>query len=274
MTSRIEVRKLTFDVRSDGKGLWNPRLPELSHMLNAFQLALPYLEPYFIENIREAAGRLAHPELQAEAALFCDQEANHSREHMRYTRYLREHYPRLREFETQIRESLARSRREDTLEFRLAYTAGYEAITAQLARWMFRSAHEWFDGADPQFSAMMTWHAAEEIEHRHVAYDVLRDVTKSYGLKTRGLFAALAKTYADMTPAATYMLEVDGYAGRLDSKLRRLQLRLNLVTELLPTAVRYLAPGYHPSQDAEPRGFAEWRRANTKTKEDRGALAS
>jgi predicted metal-dependent hydrolase len=261
--SRIEVRRLAFDVRGEAKGLWNPRKPELSHTLNAFQLALPYLEPYFIDTIREASETLTDPKLKQEAALFCEQEANHSREHMRYNRFLRQHYPELHEFEARIRESLARSKREDSLPVRLAYTAGYEAITAQLARWMFRDAHDWFDGADAQFSAMMTWHAAEEIEHRHVAYDVLQAAATQYGLRARGFFAALRKTYSDMTPVVTYMLGADGYGGRLDSKMRRLRLRLNLVSELVPTTLRYLSPGYHPSNDDEPMGFTDWMLAHS-----------
>ena len=257
-SSKIAVRKMTFDVERGAGGLWNPRRPELSHTLNAFQLALPYLEPYFIDAIREGAELVTDPKLKADALAFCAQEANHSRQHKRYCRLLQQRYPRLKEHETAIQQSLIRSRQQDPLPWRLAYTAGYEAITAQLARWLFRSAEEWFDGADEYFAALMTWHAAEEIEHRHVAYDVFQAVDKSYPLRAKGLLAALKKTYADMTPAVTYMLEVDGYARRLDSRGRRLRLRMGLVSELLPAAGRYLTPGYHPSKDAEPRGFAEW----------------
>jgi predicted metal-dependent hydrolase len=261
-SSEIEVRKMTFDVERGAGGLWNVRRPELSHTLNAFQLALPYLEPYFIDAIREGAELVTDPKLKADARAFCAQEANHSRQHKRYCRLLQQRYPRLKEYEMAIQQSLIRSRQEDPLPWRLAYTAGYEAITAQLARWLFKSAEEWFAGADEHFAALMTWHAAEEIEHRHVAFDVFQAVDKSYPLRVKGLLAAMKKTYADMTPVVTYMLEVDGYAKRLDSRGRRLRLRIGLISELLPAAGRYLTPGYNPSNDAEPRGFAEWLRAH------------
>jgi predicted metal-dependent hydrolase len=261
-SSEIEVRKLTFDVERGAGGLWNPRRPELSHTLNAFQLALPYLEPYFIDAVREGAELVIAPKLKADAHAFCAQEANHSRQHKRYCRLLQQRYPRLKEYETAIQQSLIRSRKEDPLPWRLAYTAGYEAITAQLARWLFKSADEWFAGADEHFAALMTWHAAEEIEHRHVAFDVFQAVDRSYPLRVKGLLAAMKKTYADMTPVVTYMLEVDGYAERLDSRARRLRLRMGLVSELLPAAARYLTPAYNPAKDAEPRGFAEWLRAH------------
>ena len=256
----LKIRTRTFDVEQGSGGLWNPTLPELSHTLNAFQLALPYLEPYFIDAIRRGSEQLDDGQVRADALAFCAQEANHSRQHKRYCMVLRKRYPRLAEFEYEIQQSLVQSRQTDALEFRLAYTAGYEQITAQLARWMFKNSKAWFTGGDPHFADLMMWHGAEELEHRHVAFDVLTAVTKDYRLRVRGLLGAMKKTYADMMPVVTYMLEVDGYAGRLDSRLRRLKVRIDVVTELLPALVRYLMPGYHPSRDEEPPEFGDWLR--------------
>jgi predicted metal-dependent hydrolase len=261
MGTKIEERRPRFSFEGESNGLWNPRLPELSHTLNGFQIALPYLEPYFMDAVRAASSHITDPALSEAVRGFCAQEANHSREHRKYCRFLRERYPQLAAFEASIQQGLLRSRQQDPLAWRLAYTAGYEAITAQLSRWLFRNASEWFRGASGDFPAMMTWHAAEELEHRQVAFDVLSAVSRRHGLRAAGLFAAMRKTWADMVPVVTYMLRVDGYGVTLESKARRLRLRLGLVGELLPAAVRYLSPGYHPSQDPEPAGFADWLRA-------------
>lgn len=258
----IVVRAPKFTHERGHTGIWNARLPELSHTLNGFQLALPYLEPYFIDAVRAARPHIHDPQLLADVEAFCDQEAHHARQHRQYSRHLRKRYPRLAELETGMQQSLLKSRQSDPLAWRIAYTAGYEAITAQLARWLFRMAEEWFRDADPEFAAMMTWHAAEEIEHRHVAFDVLKAVDPSHALRTRAVLAAVSKTWADLTPAVTYMLEVDGYAKRFDSKARRLRLRLNFVTELLPAIVRHIAPGYHPAHDRVPAGYASWLERN------------
>ncbi len=262
-STAIVVREPTFRHEHGPGGVWNPRLPELSHTLNGFQLALPYLEPYFIDAVRSAKDHIHDPRLRDEVLAFCSQEAHHARRHREYNRVLRLRYPRLAEFETQLQQYLVHSRRHDPLTWRIAYTAGYEAITAQLSRWLFRSADEWFSGADREFAGMMTWHAAEEIEHRHVAYDVLQAVSTSYPLRARGLFAAVAKTWLDLTPVVSYMLEVDGYSRLFASRRRRWHLRLRFVAELLPAIGRYLMPGYHPSQEREPVGFAAWRRDHT-----------
>jgi predicted metal-dependent hydrolase len=256
--TKIVVRDPTFQHEQGPGGLWNPRLPELSHTLNGFQLALPYLEPYFIDAVRGARERVKDPQLLADIGAFCEQEAHHSRQHRQYCRLLRKRYPRLAELETGIQQSLVKSRRNDSLEWRVAYTAGYEAITAQLSRWLFSHAEDWFHDADPHFSQMMLWHAAEEIEHRHVVFDVLQAVNPSPALRARALLAALRKTYADLTPAVTYMLEVDGYAQRWDSRARRLGVRLSAASDLVPAMIRYVLPGYHPNHDREPTGFAAW----------------
>src|SRR5215831_18293641 len=101
----ILVRRPNFELERSAGGLWNPARPELSHTLNAFQLALPYLEPYFIDAIRQGLERVEDPALEADALAFCAQEANHSRAHKRYCRFLQARYPRLREFETAIQQS-------------------------------------------------------------------------------------------------------------------------------------------------------------------------
>jgi uncharacterized protein len=257
----IHARDLTFDFDRGASGLWNPQKPELSHILNAFQLALPFLEPYFIDAIKEATAMLGDTPVREAALAFCSQEANHSRQHKRYNRSLKARYPRVEEYEKAIQQSLVRSRREDPLEWRLAYTAGYEAITAQLCRWMFRNAEELFHGSDGHFAALMLWHGAEEIEHRSVAYDVLRAVTRDYGLRARGLFAAMRKSESDILPAVGYMLEVDGLAADRRSRARRRKLRSRLLFALLPGVVRYLSPGYHPSHEAEPEQALRWLKA-------------
>lgn len=254
----IEVRDLSFEVERGAGGLWNPRRPELSHMLNAFQLALPYLEPYFIDAIRNGAAQIKDPVHRANARAFCAQEANHARQHARYCRVLRERYPLLEEHEKAIQQSLVHSRQNDPLDWRLAYTAGYEAITVQMARWALRSADDWFGPEDQPFAELMMWHAAEEIEHRHVAFDVFQACSGNHRLRVKGFFAALRKTYAEITPAMTYMLQVDGYAGRFGSKVRRLKLRVRMLAELLPAILRYVSPAYHPSQDPEPPEAVAW----------------
>ncbi len=263
ISSGIEVRAIDFELERGYGGLWNPRLPEVSHTLNAFQLALPYLEPYFIDAVREGARRVVDPRLRADAQAFCAQEANHSRQHGRYNRLLRTRYPRLEEFEKQIQRSLLRSRRDDPLAWRIAYTAACELITGELARFLFRNANEWFRDADGHFAALMLWHAVEEIEHKSVAFEVLERTGVGYGLRLGGLLWAVRQTLFDLDPIATYMLSVDGIRG-FASKRRRFLFRVQFLAAVGPSLLRYALPGYDAASEPDPAFAREWMNAYTK----------
>jgi predicted metal-dependent hydrolase len=260
MRTAIEIRSIDFDQARGFGGLWNPRLPEVSHTLNAFQLALPHLEPYFVDAIKGAVKHVRDPRLRAEATAFCAQEASHSRQHAQYNRVLRRRYPRVEEFEKQIQATLLRSRREDPLATRLAFTAACEAITGELARFLFRHAEAWFRDADGRFAALMLWHAAEEIEHKRVAHDVLLATGCGYGVRASALVSAVRRTLFDLDPIATYMLSVDGVFGRA-SRWRRFVFRAEFMTAVAPRLVRYALPGYDPALEPDPPFARSWMQA-------------
>ena len=72
---------------------------------------------------------------------------------------------------------------------RLAMTAGAEHYTAVLGA----GAIEEFDllaDADPTMRNLIVWHATEEIEHKAVAFDVLRATHPSYLLRITGFVIA------------------------------------------------------------------------------------
>jgi predicted metal-dependent hydrolase len=257
VSSEIRIRSIAFDVARGRGGLWNPRLPEVSHALNAFQLALPYLEPYFVDTIREAARDVDDPRLRADALAFCAQEASHSREHGRYNRLLRKRYPHVAIFERAVQRSLIRSRRHDSLACRLAFTAACEAITGELARFLFGHADAWFRDADGHFAALMLWHAVEEIEHKSVAFDVLRARGVPHRSRVRALGAAVRQMLFDLDPVATYMLAVDGIEGPA-SRMRRLSFRVAFSAAVGPRLLKYAAPGYDPSREPDPPFVASW----------------
>jgi predicted metal-dependent hydrolase len=257
ISTAIRVRAMDFDVARGSGGLWNPRLPEVSHTLNAFQLALPYLEPYFIEAVKEGVRRVDDPRLQADVRAFCAQEANHARQHTRYNRVLKARYPRLEDFEAQIHQHLLRQRREAPLAWRLAFTAACEAITGELARFLLSNASAWFRDADTHFAALMVWHAVEEIEHKCVAFEVLRTAAVPARVRVRALMAAIQQMLLDLDPVATYMLRVDGIRGAR-STTRRWAFRADFLRAVLPRILGYALPGYDPSREPDPAAAREW----------------
>ena len=52
-----------------------------SHFFNGVSLTMPYLEPFLVKTMREAAGHLSQPELLEDIRAFNGQEASHYKCH-------------------------------------------------------------------------------------------------------------------------------------------------------------------------------------------------
>jgi predicted metal-dependent hydrolase len=204
------ARELRFALSERTPVHFCPGSPEFSHAVNAFMAALPQLEPYFIHNIRECLSETTPPQLRAEIQLFVTQEARHAQQHRRLNELLAQRYPELPQLERTIKQRLDRSRKRHSLAFRMAYTAGYEAITYQLVGFIMDEKEIWLSDADPHVLALLCWHGAEEVEHKSVAYDAFVAVHGGYFLRVFGLAAALVMSVKDIKRMVKYMLEVDG----------------------------------------------------------------
>ncbi|MBC7548061.1 MAG: metal-dependent hydrolase [Polaromonas sp.] len=66
----------------------------------------------------------------------------------------------------------------------LAITAASEHCTAVFADGTLRYA-SWFDAAEPLLQTLWRWHAAEESEHRAVAFDLYTALNGSYAWRIR-----------------------------------------------------------------------------------------
>jgi predicted metal-dependent hydrolase len=250
------VRDYRFTFSADNSARWCPHSVEFSHVASGFFAGLPYLEPYFTHNVREAAAKLGGA--QAEARLFMGQESLHAREHRRYNDALRARYPGLGSFEQALVSKLEHSKARHSLAYRMAFTAGYEAVTYQLVCFMLEHRHTWLRDADPSVLAFVLWHAAEEVEHKSVAYDLFNAVHGGYWLRLRGFFAALIGSLRDLRAIARHLLEADGQWQDAACRKRMRTLRIALARQLVPRFRHYLLPSYHPSQHRDPREVEVW----------------
>jgi uncharacterized protein len=254
----MHARDLTFELTDAVSSHWSPEQPEFSQFANALMAALPYLEPYFIHNVREAVDRLSDPHMRAEAHAFVQQEAHHAHQHRRWNRILAARYPGFDALEQAIKARLHESKRKHTLAFRLAYTAGYEAITYQLVCFIMAERHIWLKGADPRLVALLSWHAAEEIEHKSVAFDVFEAIDGAYWLRVWGLSQALVHTLRDLRGMARHLMRADGVFESSAARRRLWQVRWALAKGILPELRHYLRPSYHPSDHVDPPLIAGW----------------
>jgi predicted metal-dependent hydrolase len=184
-----------------------------SHISNGVSLLFPAGERFFVRSVNHYLESLADPALRAEVRGFFGQEGSHARAH-------EQDFERLRAQGYKIDGFLRLYQRFsfDVLEkhcppaLNLAGTAAAEHFTAIMAESALTT-----DGlalAHPEMRKLLLWHAAEEIEHKHVAFDVLQAVNPSYALRMAGLALATLNLAAWWMVATAMLLHQDGVTPR------------------------------------------------------------
>src|SRR5690606_27139995 len=135
-------------------------------------------------------------------------------------------------------------------KLRLSITAALEHFTASFAVHGLTSGIL-EDHAPPVLAELLMWHAAEEIEHKDVAYDVLQLVDDSYALRVTGLVAAVAALWGFWAYATIELLrqEPDFDIRRVAREWISRGANGQRPSGDMPAAfLQYLAPGFHPSK--------------------------
>ncbi len=184
------IRKRRFDFSGVPK-YWYAKSAVATHISNGVNMLFPAGERFFVRSVRHYLDLIQDdPELVAQVRGFFGQEGAHAREHDRFNEFLTEQgfevAPFLKQYEASMRfiEKLAPP------ALRLSATAATEHFTAVMAHNAFDDAL--FEQADDRMRELLLWHAAEEIEHKAVAFDVLQRVNPSYSLRMAGMAIACA----------------------------------------------------------------------------------
>jgi len=106
-------------------------------------------------------------------------------------------------------------------------------------------------GAHPAMRALLLWHAAEEIEHKAVAFDVLKHVAPGYGLRVAGMVLATLGLVGFWVPATMMLLRQDRRAGRSVKPTPAAHLPNRSIARdvFLRGIASYLRPSFHPLDD-------------------------
>jgi hypothetical protein len=244
----ITVRKIRFpfgeaidlDRSDDELGLVLPAL--------GLSLTMPYLEPYLIRTMKVALKQIERPELIEDTRRFSQQESHHYRNHAVFNEELRAHFGspvagELAAIEAALEADYQRFSQDRSLRFNSAYAEGFEAMTCSMA--LAAMEHDVFQSVPG--GELWSWHMAEEIEHRTVAFDVYHDLGGGY------LYRIAVGTWAQFH----YLGYVLRFARRMASALdRKLVLPYG---PLQRTALRRYrgtwSPRYDPGRVAIPPGL-------------------
>src|SRR5580658_5959905 len=203
----IRPRSPTFDFTTVPRH-WLAGNLFATHLANGLNLLFPAGERFFVRSVRKYLDRIDDPKLRDDIKGFSGQEGLHAYAHERYFEALERQGFDVRTF-LGLYEKIAFGIAENAFppEVRLSVTAACEHFTATMAT---HALQRYADGnmmlGDPTMRALFLWHAVEEIEHRSVAFDVLRAVNPSYALRIGGFALASSLLFGLWTTAALTLI--------------------------------------------------------------------
>ncbi|MEM6995529.1 MAG: metal-dependent hydrolase, partial [Myxococcota bacterium] len=131
---------------------------------------------------------------------------------------------------------------------RLAATAALEHLTATLAEQGLTTTE--LDNAHPIMRDLLRWHACEEIEHKSVAFDVLKKVDDRYWVRVAGMVIGLASLLYYWRSASQMLMEQDGVTKAQAKRERAAAAARGQNRNYLWRGfVEYLRPSFHPDDN-------------------------
>lgn len=212
----LPVRRLLVDLSSGFDRHWHGGDAFRSQYFNALSMSFPVGEQFFIDAVREAAKGLgdapAHDALRETIQAFIGQEASHRQVHAAYNAQLERQGLENRWAARALRRLPAIPPGTNPLHA-LAVTCAYEHCTAVFADLTLRHP-ELLAGADPRLAALWTWHAAEETEHKSVAFDLYVALGGNHRWRVRWYLTVLWLFGTDCLRQTLHNLRRDGTLWR------------------------------------------------------------
>jgi predicted metal-dependent hydrolase len=228
-----------------------------TQLANGVNLLFPAGERFFVRSVRHYMDRIEDPHLLAQVRGFFGQEGRHAQAHERFFDTLREQGYDIDAI-LKPYEALAYGRIEKSTSpaLRLAVTVALEHFTAIMAEDALAGGD--LEGAHPIMRQLLEWHAVEELEHKAVAFDVLRAFHPSYTLRVTGMALASLALGGFWVQATRALLAQDGMtlrdAARELGTLREVAEREGqpvakpIFSRVFMRGIReYLRPSFHPN---------------------------
>lgn len=246
---RFAVRKLKFDDDESIPKYWHGGRRSLTIFLDGLSILFPKGERFFIQSVRAHEHLVTDPQLRADIRAFIGQEGFHGREHQRYNDRLRRHGYRVNRLERETGWLLACARSVFPKRSQLATTAALEHFTAILANQLL-SNPRLSEGAHPVMKALWHWHAAEETEHKSVAFDVYKLAGGNYVERTAIMLTVSAIFIAKVIEHQIVMMHDAGivFSGREWANLGKwLFVEPGGLANVIVDWLAYMRPGFHPN---------------------------
>ena len=248
--AHIRPRRTAFSFPTSIPTHWLEGSPVRTHFFNAINLFVVSFEDFMARVMRGRLPHLEDPAFARQIRGFMGQESTHSFVHLRYLSNLREQGFEIDGY-LKAAEHIFTVWFEQRLGPRVsvAMIAGFEHLTALLAEIILSS--QLLREAEPAMAELWEWHAAEEIEHKALAFELLKATSRSYGLRLLG--AALG----GLVVAGFIGVGMGMLLGQERQLWRRRTWRdlkgllfgpARLAVRAVSIFLEYFRPGFHPNQ--------------------------
>ncbi len=237
---------------------WVAGNPTATAISNGINLLFPHGERFFVRSVHHFLDQLDDPELRAQVKAFFQQEGHHARKHDQLNDVLRTQGFAIDAFLARYKVISTWIEARVPAKLNLAGTAAAEHFTAILADGAF--AKGILDTLDPRMQELLAWHAAEEIEHKAVAFDVLRAIDDSYALRMAGLAYATIMLGGFWLWAATMLIRQERRGLRAVLRdLREARKRNPVLRRVFGRGIRqYIRRDFHPRDNANEHLARDW----------------
>ncbi len=256
----LVVRRLLIDLKTPMARHWNGGDAFRTAFFNALSMSFPLGEQFFIDSVRLGLKDLPEAErarFEREVQGFIGQEATHRRIHGLFNGHL-EAQGHVNTWERRIASRLAQLEGVQARHW-VAITAATEHFTAILAEHLLEHPGT-LQGAEPRLQTMWLWHAAEESEHRSVAFDLYRALGGNERWRRRWFYLVTFNFVVDVLRQTARNLRHDRALWRWrtwGSAARFFFGREGLVRCTFGPWRAYLRADFHPAAQGGERG-ARW----------------
>lgn len=274
--AHLTVRRLLVDLRQGFDRHWTGD-PFTSAYYNALSFSFPAGEQFFIDSVRAGAEALPdtpdHAPLKQLAREFIGQEATHRHLHTLYNAELERqgmvnHWgPRIERRLKLGREKYFKDSSRPYMH-ELAITAAFEHFTSVFGDQTLADTDgpgDWLRDAQEPMRTLWRWHAAEETEHKTVAFDLYIQLGGNHQWRMRWYRFVLFQFLTDTLRQTLHNLWRDGSLFRPRTWVTACRFvlgRHGFVRRYWKPLWAYTRPDFHPNQCGDPARADHWLQAH------------
>lgn len=255
-----EVRDLRFDL-SDVPRFWHGGQRSVTLFFDNLSVFFPAGERFFVASVKAFRNQVTDEPLQREMDAFCAQEGHHRREHVRYNQMLADKGYPVEALEQRVAWLLLQAQKYTSKRRQLAVTCALEHFTALLASLVLKDPRV-LRHAHPRMATLWRWHAAEEHEHKAVAFDVYRAIGGPWRERCVVMFLTTLSFWSRVIKHQVQLMRAENILFSVPEWFRLVRFLIfqpGGMLGLLGHYLSYYRPGFHPWEHDTSELLERWK---------------